>query len=269
MLETIQDLPAGIAGLKAIGKVSKADYDQVLAPMLDSARREGRHVRFLYQLGAEFEGFTPGGAWEDAKIGMRSMRLFEGCAVVTDHEWVRNATRFASYLMPCPVRVFSSQEHGQAVAWLESLPEGAGVSHRLIADGGVIVVEIKQALRAQDFDAIALTADHWIQSHGDLHGLVLHAPQFPGWENLSSTLRHLQFVRDHQRKIKKLALSVDSPLADVVPSIAELFGKVEVRKFGFDELDNAIAWASARSETNAAKSGDGAGRDPASASKPL
>ena len=56
----------------------------MFVPLLDEARREGRRIRFLYQVGPEFEGFTPAAAWEDAKIGLHSVRLFDGCAVVTD-----------------------------------------------------------------------------------------------------------------------------------------------------------------------------------------
>ena len=68
MLERLKGLPPGVEGVKASGKVSKEDYDQVLEPMLNEARKEGRRVRFLYELGAEFEGITPAAAWEDAKM---------------------------------------------------------------------------------------------------------------------------------------------------------------------------------------------------------
>ena len=51
MLERLTDLPQGIDGLKAIGKVSKDDYVRVVEPLLDEARREGRRIRFLYQFG--------------------------------------------------------------------------------------------------------------------------------------------------------------------------------------------------------------------------
>ena len=57
MLEILEGLPAGVAGLKAIGKVTDEDYTQVFEPMLDEARREGRSLRRLYQFGPEFEGF--------------------------------------------------------------------------------------------------------------------------------------------------------------------------------------------------------------------
>ena len=177
MLEKLKDLPSGIDGVKALGKISKEDYEQVFVPILDEARRDGRRIRFLYQLGPEFEGFTPGAAWEDARIGLHSLRLFDGCAVVTDQVGSGKSTRVVGFFMPCPVRVFGNQELDKAIVWLGSLPEGAAVSHRVLPDSGVIVVEVKQALRAQDFDALAFTADNWIEAHGYLQGLVIHAPR--------------------------------------------------------------------------------------------
>jgi SpoIIAA-like len=244
MLEKIEGLPKGIDGMKAVGKLSKEDYENVCLPLMDEARREGRRLRFLYQLGSEFEGFTPTAAWEDAKIGLHSMRLFDGCAVVTDVGWIRDATRLMGFFMPCPAKVFSNQDLGKAVEWLAALPEGPAVSHRLIPESGVIVVEVKQALRAQDFDALAMTADAWIEAHGDLQGLVIHVREFPGWENMGSMLRHLRFVRDHHRHVKRIAFAADTKLASVAPAFADVFIKAEVKRFAYDELDIAIAWAS-------------------------
>ena len=246
MIEKLKDLPRGIDGVRAIGRISKEDYEQVLVPLLDEARREGRHTRFLYQLGPEFEGFTPGAAWEDAKIGLHFLRLFDGCAVVTDLAWIRELMRPAGFFMPCPVSVFGNTEFARAVEWLRSLPEAAAISHRLLPESGVIVVEVQQALRAQDFDALAFTADAWIEAHGDLQGLVIHTREFPGWENLGSFLRHIRFIRDHHRKVKKIALAADTKLASLAPHIAEHFVQAEVKSFGFDELDTAIAWAEGR-----------------------
>lgn len=243
MLEQLKDLPPGIDGLKATGKITKDDYECIFEPLVDRARREGRRLRFLYDLGPKFEGFTPGAAWEDAKLGLRSIRLFDGCAIVSDLGWVREATRFIGFLMPCPVQVFSNRERDRAIEWLRALPEGIAASHRLLPELGVIVVEIKQALRAQDFDALAVTADTWIEARGDLQGIVLHAPEFPGWENFGSLLRHIQFVRDHHRKVKKVALSADSKLASLMPHLGEHFVKAEVRSFAYDELESAIKWA--------------------------
>src|ERR1043165_9449526 len=119
MLEKLQGLPSGIEAVRAVGRLSKADYEVVLEPLLQRVRREGRHVRFLYEFGPEFEGLTPGAAWEDAKVGLRYMRLFEACAIVTDHGWIRDATKLASFLMPCPVRVFANRDRAAAIDWLQ------------------------------------------------------------------------------------------------------------------------------------------------------
>ncbi len=243
MLEKLKDLPKGIDGVKAVGRVSKEDYERVLEPMLDAARTDGRKVRFLYQFGPDFEGLAPSAAWEDAKVGLRSMRLFEGCAIVTDVSWLREMTSFAGFLMPCPVKVFTNAERDGAVAWLSSLPEKAAISHRLIPESGVLVVEIRQPLRAQDFDALAVTADSWIEAHGELRGLVVHTREFPGWENVGGAIRHMCFIRDHQRKIERVALASDSQLASLAPRLAEHFVSAEVQNFAYDALEAATAWA--------------------------
>jgi hypothetical protein len=166
---------------------------------------------------------------------------------VTDVGWIRESARLVGFLMPCPVRVFGATERAKAAAWLGALPEGAAVTHRLLPDSGVIVVEVREALRAQDFDALAVTADTWIEAHGDLHGIVIHAREFPGWENLGSLVRHVRFVRDHHRKVRRIALTADSKLATLAPRLGDYFVKAEVKSFGYDELDKAIAWAGASS----------------------
>lgn len=247
MLERLTDLPPGIDGLEAVGRISKDDYDRVMEPLLDAARREGRRLRFLYEIGPRFQGFTPGAAWTDAKLGLTNLRLFEGVAVVTNVGWIRESTRLAAFMMPCPVEVFSVADRGRAIEWLQTLSDRATVVEHVIPDTGVLVVEVTQPLRDQDFDAIALTADAWIDAHGRLNGLVIHARRFPGWENLGALVKHVRFVRNHHQKITRIALAVDTAMANMAPMIAEHFVKAEVKVFGYDERDRAIEWAGAGS----------------------
>ena len=44
MLEKITDVPAGVDALKAVGKISKEDYENVVEPLFAEARRQGRRV---------------------------------------------------------------------------------------------------------------------------------------------------------------------------------------------------------------------------------
>jgi len=193
--------------------------------------------------------------WEKAE-GLRSpslLRLFDGYAIVSDIRWIREWTHLVGFLLPFPLRVFGNNERGAAIAWLSSLPEGPGVSHRLVPESGLVVVEVTEPLRAQDFDALAATADAWLATHDALQGVVIHAREFPGWENIGSLLRHIRFVRDHHRRVRRVALAADSKLANLAPRLAEHFVRAEVKSFGYDELDEAIAWAAgASSETSTA-----------------
>jgi len=243
VLRRLADLPDGVDGVDAVGTVSKDDYDRFLEPILDAARREGRRIRFLYRVGPEFEGFTVGAAWEDARIGMRFLRVFEGCAVVSDIGWIRHASRFVGTFLPCPVQVFDDGQMRQAVEWLVALPVRDAASHRLVPERGVIVVELRGPLRVRDLDAVAATADSWIESHGDLQGLVVHARGSPGWQDLDNLLRQLRFVSDRHRRVRRLALSTDATPASTTSGVASHFDQAEIRHYAFDALDEATAWA--------------------------
>ena len=154
MIEVMTDVPPGIFAVRSVGTLTKEEYDAVVVPMLEEATRTGRRIRCLCQVGPEFRGLTPSAAWEDVRLGLRALRLFEACAVVSDLGWVRESTRLAAFFMPCPVQVFGEHEREQAIKWLSSMPEQPAIEHRLIPESGVVVVEVSQPLRAPDFDAL-------------------------------------------------------------------------------------------------------------------
>jgi hypothetical protein len=195
---------------------------------------------------ADYRGLTAGAAWEDVRLGLRAMGLFDGCAVVTDIAWIREVSRLAAFFMPCPVRVFDERERAAATAWLLALPEGPGIAIRLAPDAGVVVVEVAQPLRTADLDALAATVDTWLATHDTLQGVVVHARAFPGWKNVRALVRHLRFVADRHRRVRRVALAVDGPLAELAPTVANRVVRPRVRRFAFDALDDAVTWASDR-----------------------
>ena len=190
-------------------------------------------------------GLTPGALWEDLRLGTRALHLFDACAVVSDVTWIREATRLARFLMPCPVRVFAERDRAEAAAWLAALPETPSISVRLDEQTGTVVVEAAAPLRGVDFDALAATVDPWLTTHETVAGVVFHARTVPGWENVTGLRRHLQFVREHHRRVRRVALAVDGVLPSLAPAVAGHLVAPEVRHFAYDALDDAVAWAGA------------------------
>lgn len=245
MLERLEGLPYGIEGLRALGKVSKDDFAQVFKPCVETARRQSRPMRFLYHFGAKFEGFTPSGAWEGMKPGLYSVRFFEGCAIVSNSVWLRASSKLLGFLLPCPVRAFSESEYDAAIAWLGSLPSISAASHTLLSDG-VLVIEVSKMLHAHDFDALVLAADTFLKAGGELHGLVIHAHDYTGWENLSHFFRHLRFVNDEHKRVARVAIAGDKGVTSLAPQLARHFVGAEAKTFGYDARDAAVAWARMR-----------------------
>lgn len=128
MLKELTGVPAGIQALEAVGTLTIDDYERAFAPFVDDARRTGRRMRLLYQFGPAFERITAGALWADTRLGLGYLPLLDGCAVVSDIEWIRTPTRRIGAWMPCPVRVFDNGERDDAVAWLTSLIPGTDVS---------------------------------------------------------------------------------------------------------------------------------------------
>jgi hypothetical protein len=238
MIERIEGLPAGVDGVRCNGKLTREDYDAVVVPLLEEVQREQRRLRCLVEMDG-FDGITPGAV----RLGLRAMGSFDGCAVVSSLPWVGEVLRFVGFLLPYPVRVFPTDRRDEAIAWLTSLSGGPGITHRVLADTGVVVVEVAEPLRVQDVEALATVVDGWLTERPRLHGLVVHARAFPGWENVGGLVQHLRFVVGHHRHVDRIALAVDGPLAAMAATLAEVVAHPQVRRFDHDELDAAIAWA--------------------------
>jgi hypothetical protein len=171
---------------------------------------------------------------------LTNLSLIERCAIVSESSTIRERAHHVVALLLCPARIFPLRP--AALDWLAARIT-SHLSHRLIPESGVVVIEPTAPLRPEDFDAIAHVVDPWIESHGNLHGVVAHARELPSWETLGAVFKHLQFVREHQRRVRRVALSTDSPVAHFVPTLAEHFVKPALKTFAYEDLDKAIAWA--------------------------
>lgn len=112
----------------------------------------------------------------------------------------------------------------------------------LLREKGIVVLKPESALRAEDFAALAATVDPYLEQQGVLKGLMIDAPSFPGWENFAGLISHLRFVRDHHRRIRRVAVVSDNALLTAGPKIASHFVAAELKSFPSAERAAALAW---------------------------
>jgi hypothetical protein len=116
------------------------------------------------------------------------------------------------------------------------------VEHELLPTEGLLIVRPKDRLEAADFEQLAREVDPHIEANGALHGLMIEAESFPGWADFAALVAHLRFVRDHHRKIERIAVVGDSTFLAVAPKIAAHFVRAELRHFPKTQEGAALAW---------------------------
>ena len=116
------------------------------------------------------------------------------------------------------------------------------VDYELLPAEGLLIIRPTGSLEATDFQRIARTVDPYIDANGKLHGLLVEAETFPGWKDFAALVAHLKFVRDHHRKIEKIAAVSDSGFLTIAPQIASHFVQADVRHFAHSQQADALAW---------------------------
>jgi hypothetical protein len=129
--EILEGFAEDVLAIAAHGKVTRADYEEVLIPAFEEKRRAEGKVKVLLVCGEDFTGYSAGAVWDDAKFGFLYMHDIAGVAVVTDADWLRLGVKALSPLIACPVALFHVAELDAAREWINAwkhdAPGGPGV----------------------------------------------------------------------------------------------------------------------------------------------
>jgi SpoIIAA-like len=120
MIERIEDLPAGVVGLRASGKLTRDDYKNVLEPALKEAIDSGE-ARVLFVL-PDFDGLEAKAWLEDIRTGLgvefANRSAWKRFAFVTGVDWVAQAMHLFAWAMPGELEVYEMDELDEAKAWI-------------------------------------------------------------------------------------------------------------------------------------------------------
>jgi SpoIIAA-like len=120
------------------------------------------------------------------------------------------------------------------------------IESRLDTTQSILYIHPKSVLEQADFVKLAEKVDPYIEASGGLRGVIVEAPAFPGWESFGALVAHVRFVRDHHRRIGKIALVTDSAIGNVAEHLASHFVSAQIKHFSATELEAAQQWITSR-----------------------
>jgi hypothetical protein len=119
MIETLQDMPSGVIGIRVSGRLTGDDF-RAVKPVWDQLGDNGE-IRIVEVIASDYAGFGPGGLIEDTKMGLgalfRHHSAFKRIAVVTDKEWVIHTLHALAWMVPGEMKVFGLDDLGAAKEW--------------------------------------------------------------------------------------------------------------------------------------------------------
>jgi hypothetical protein len=116
------------------------------------------------------------------------------------------------------------------------------IEHSLDTAHSILYVRPQSALQPEDFAQLAKTVGPYIEATGGLAGLIVEIRAFPGWDSLDAMAAHFRFVRDHHRRIKKVAIVTDAALGTIAERLASHFASATIRHFPAGDLKATQQW---------------------------
>jgi len=118
MIEILEGLPDNVVGLVVKGRVTQKDCAEVLVPVIEKARDRHHRLRLYYEIRSRY----PGAAWEEISLGSEHAPAWERVAVVSDVAWIRHTVQAVRLLIPSEIRVFSTTQIPEGLAWIADEP---------------------------------------------------------------------------------------------------------------------------------------------------
>lgn len=116
MLEALREVPEGVIGFEATGKLHASDYTDVLQPAIEDMLDRGEDVRIVLVF-ESWDGLSGGALWEDLKMGVGHLSRWKRIALVTDLEWMTHLTALFGWMTPGELKRFPVAERDDAIAW--------------------------------------------------------------------------------------------------------------------------------------------------------
>lgn len=118
MIQILPSIPKNIAAFRATGKVTKEDYQQVMAPRVNELVNTYGELNFFFVIDTELKDFTLGAWFQDALLGLSHLASWKRAAIIIDNPAAIRFTDAFSILAPGEFRGFSKDRYSEALEWI-------------------------------------------------------------------------------------------------------------------------------------------------------
>lgn len=119
MIEFMTESSGNVLGVKANGRLTDADYKNILIPKLESLFQQHGKLKVLFLMDEGFEGWDLEAAWDDTSYGLKHRADFDRLAVVGGPAWVEWCVKLGGFLMKGDIRVFPAKNLADAWQWVK------------------------------------------------------------------------------------------------------------------------------------------------------
>ena len=120
MIEILPESLGDVFGIRARGKLTNQDYEEILIPGLETIIRKYGHVRVLCDMGEDFHGWELKAMWADGKFGLAHRKDFEKFAIVGGNRWVEWGAKLGALFMKTELRTFPHEQLQEAWSWIKA-----------------------------------------------------------------------------------------------------------------------------------------------------
>ena len=110
-----------------------------------------------------------------------------------------------------------------------------------IISANALKIVAPDKLKADDFHQIAPQIDSLISQHGKIR-LLIDASGFNGWENIETFENHAGFIKNHQKKIERIAVITAHDWQHWLIGAVRIFVHPEVRAYDKSHASEALQW---------------------------
>jgi SpoIIAA-like len=119
MIEMLSDMPKGVTGVRVSGRLAGDEVREIKPAVEDMLKTD--EIRIVEVIGNDYEGFGPGGLYEDLKLGFSTVwphhAAFKRIAIVSDKAWVAHTVHALAWMIPGELKTFKLDELDAAKEW--------------------------------------------------------------------------------------------------------------------------------------------------------